>query len=365
MSGGHGIAFSRWACRLTIKAMLWPRTAEARQDIIDGKDEPSSRVGVPWDVPDWSYLHTWTFADPEPSYVEARRRFNSFLTHEMRPSGYFGVLVPQFGEETNRLHFHAVTVQRIDAKWMWSVLPKYGIGRYDVRRRPAWRLRGRQIHPATWYAARYVSRRDLWPEELKGMRQWSVFGAKYFPWPGVCRVRDVQITRNMLTVAPESHKPLYGFLEWRFAQDTSVYRRKLRCDAPENDITDMREINSDQQKRINELLALGDIVGVGEYRFCGVETKEMEQWKDGKKTGNKESRVIITHKIDFGVSCERREFDEILPAGATAETVIPPAKSGDTVAVCIDGMRAFQGGTNYKGRVVNLSAAVKGNGKAP
>jgi len=340
--------------------MLWPRTQAARQEIAAGLPEwsgfePSARVGVPWDIPDNSYLHTWTFADPEPSYREGRRRFNSFLTNEMRPSGYFGVLVPQYGDETNRLHFHAVTVQRIDAKWMWSVLPRYGIGRYDVRKRPAWRVRGQQIHPATWYAARYVSRRDKWPEELKGMRQWSVFGAKHFPWPGVCRVRDVRITKSHLTVMPESHKPIYSFVQWRFTGDNSTYRRTVRADATEQDRTDMREITPLQQKKVNELLALGDIVGLGEYRHCGVETKEMDQWKNGQRTGNKETRVIVTHKVDFGAACERREFDDMLPPGTAAAAVTPPAKSGDLVAVAVDGMRAFQGGTNFKGRIVNLS----------
>lgn len=360
ISSGQSLRFSRWACRLTIRAMLLPRGVPWEQLRLAFSEDPAERglyVGPAWTVPKWIYLSTLTFADPEPSYAEGRERFRSLQTWLDR-QGKWCVCAPEYGEETGRLHFHLVHPVRWDAKEMWAVLPRYGFGRYDVRKRPAWRVlpSGANpgiLHPAAWYLAKYVGKRLNWPEELKGCRQWSIVGEKHWPQP-VCRVRDVRITTKALTVVRESPKPFHDFAEWRFPNHNLAIRETVRTDSTNGGITIMREINTAQQKRLLELLATGDIVGLGEYRFCGVEKKDMEQWKDGKKTGNKESRIIATHKVDFGVSCERREFDELLPAGASEKSVTPPAASGDLVAVCVDGMRAFQGGTNYKGRIIKL-----------
>lgn len=343
-----------------MRALLLPREVPWEQLALSfdlsAANKGSSPV-FPYRVPKWIYLSTLTFADPEPPYSEARKRLNSFFVWCER-TGKFGVCAPEFGEQTGRLHFHLVHTSRWDAKEMWEVLPRYGFGRYDVRARPAWRVPPRVghpgiIHPAAWYLAKYVGKRTHWPLELKGARQWSVFGAKLFPHP-VCRVRDARITTKLLTVVRESPIPFHSFVRWVFSGYNLSLRQTTRADAYAGDPVIMREITAEQSKKLLQLLGTGDIVGLGEYRFCGVEDKTMDQWKDGKRTGNKEQRVIVTHKVDFGVSCERREFDDLLPVGSDAKTVTPPAKSGDLVAVCIDGMRAFQGGTNYKGRIIKL-----------
>jgi len=246
---------------------------------------------------------------------------------------------------------------------MWDICERYGFGRYNVRRRPAWRKPpasgyAGQIHEASYYAAKYVGKRRHWPEELKGSRQWSVFGGKHFPIPP-CRVRDVRITRNVLTVIPESCEPvLYGWSEWRWGPGINdALRVRLRPDARPGDPIKMRELTKEQQQRVASLVAAGDIVGVGEYRVGTVETKKMQSYANGRPTGVMVDRVIVTHKIDFGASYERREFDELLPAGATPETVQFPAKSGDIVACCVEKMREFNGGTNYSGRVISLMPA--------
>jgi hypothetical protein len=367
---GHGVKFSRWACRLTIRAMLLPKHLKLEQLNFalgdDDAEEPERyairsevpQAGNPWDAPSWIYLHTLTFADPVPPYAEARKRWNSFQTNVLNAGHWFGVCVPQWGDETKRLHFHLVTTTRPDAKEWWATLAKYGFARYNVRRRPCWRVKPSvnhpgKIHEAAWYLARYVSRKTDWPEELKGGRSWSVFGAKRFPHPP-CAVRDVRITEKCLTVIPESPKPFADWSEWRLPGDPVAIRYKLRPDATSDGQTIMREITPAQAQAILKLLATGDIVGIGEYRFCGVETKEMFQYSNGQKTANKETRVIVSHKVDFGVTCERREFDDLLPSGSDAKSVTPPAKNGDLVAVSVDSLRAFQGGTNYKGRITKL-----------
>jgi len=338
-SNGHSLRFSRWACRLTVLGMIQPRR-------------------VPWDAPSWVYLHTLTFADPEPGYAEARERWNSFATGYLNRTGKWGVCVPEFGSQTRRLHFHLVTTERWDSAELWAVCDRYGFGRYNVRRRPAWRVkpsssgRGR-IHEAAWYLAKYVGKRFGWPEELKGCRQWSVFGAKHFP-VGPFKVGDVRITGETLTMVPESPKPFRDFTEWRFADCNLAIRKANRPDAVDRESVYMREITKEQSAVLLKLMGEGDIVGVGEYRVGTVETKKMDGYKNGKATGVKVDRTVVTHRIDFGATCERREFDELLPEGADPKTIAFPAKSGDLVAVCVDGMRAFQGGTNYKGRVVKL-----------
>ena len=310
---------------------------------------------VPWDAARWVYLHTLTFSDPEPSYDEARRRWDSFLTGYLSRAKRFGVCVPEFGKRTNRLHFHLVTTERFDASEMWVQCAKYGFGRYDVRRRPCWRIppssthRG-TVHEACWYLAKYVGKRHGWPDELKGSRQWSVFGAKHFPNTPV-RVRDVRITTKELTVVKESSRPFSGWSQWSIPNYNLTIRVAIRRDALPTDHVIMRELSPEQAKKVLSLVAAGDVVGVGEYRYCGVETKKYKDFKDSSKTIE---AVVVTHKVDFGATFERREFDERMPEGTTEKAVTPPAKSGELVAVCVDGMRAFQGGTNYRGRIIKL-----------
>jgi len=325
---------SRWACRLTVKAMCLPEV-----------------VGGLFPAPRWVYLHTLTFADPEPAYDEARRRWNSFRTSFLERGARFGVVVPQWGEKTQRLHFHLVTTERFDAKETAAALKRYGFGRYDVRRRPAWKDRTlAEMHPAAWYAARYVARRVGCPVELKGARMWSVFGKKHFKNAPVA-LRDVRITTNHLTLVRESPMVFADWMVWRFPADNLAFREALRGDARPDGREIMREITKEQNEKVLKLIAAGDVVGVGEYRACGIEVKEMA---DFKNPAVKHRRVVVSHKVDFGAACERREFDEVLPVGADEKSVTPPAKSGDLVAVAIDGMNAYRGGVNYKGRIFKL-----------
>lgn len=341
--------------------MLLPRSLPWEQYSLAIEGAPPAEIGThtpSFKVPKWIYLSTLTFANPEPAYDVARDRWRSFQSWLDRHEKW-GVCAPEYGEETGRLHFHLVHVERWSAAEMWGILPRYGFGRYDVRRRPAWLIppspgNAGQLHPAAWYLAKYVGKRHHWPDELKGSRQWSVFGEKHFPFP-VCKVRDVKITTKCFTVASESPIPFHDSYGWHVPSLNLTIRQTVRPDAPSNGgIIIMRELTAEQIKKVVALQAAGDIVGVGEYRFCGIERKEMDQWKDGKKTGNKETRIIVTHKVDFGTTFERREFDDLLAAGTDEKSFTAPAKSGDLVAVCVDSMRAFQGGTNFKGRIVKL-----------
>jgi len=338
VKAGNSVKFSRWACRLAVLCLFQPRN-------------------VPWDAPRWGYLHTLTFRDPEPSYEDARKLWNGFNVWLNR-TGKFGICVPEFGKKTGRLHFHLISSEWWDSKEMFDTLQLYGFGRYNVRKRPAWRIAPNstyagKIHEAVWYLAKYVGKRQGWPEELKGARQWSVFGKKNFPLepPGV---RDVRITEKVLTVIKESPRPFADFTEWRWLGCNLACRRANRADAQDVKSVNMREITIEQQKRVVSLISSGAIVGVGEYRVGVVESKLMESYKGGRATGVKIERHIVTHKIDFGSTCERREFDELLPENAKVDAIPFPAKSGDLVLVSVEGMRAFQGGTNYKGTVTKL-----------
>jgi len=329
----HSLSASRWACRLSVLGLISPKK-------------------VPWDAPDWVYLHTLTFADPEPSYEIARQRFRSFVNW-LNETGKFGVAAPEYGEKTGRLHFHLVSSVRWNAKEMWAVCARYGFGRYDVRPRPAWLSRPNatdsgRIHPAAYYLAKYVGKRTNWPDALKGARQWSVFGAKHFP---STRVRDVRITTKTLTVVQESHKPFHDFVEWRQADYDFALRVKVRSDAQEHGHIIMREVTSDQTKKFFAIAAAGDIVGIGEYRNCTVESREFADFKDKSR---RVKRTIVTHRVDFGASCERREFEEVLPEGKDEKSFTAPAASGDTVACTVDNVRTFNGATTYKGRITKL-----------
>jgi len=329
----HSLLSSRWACRLSVLGLISPKH-------------------VPWDAPDWVYLHTLTFADPEPSYEIARQRFRSFVNW-LNETGKFGVAVPEFGEKTGRLHFHLVSSVRWNAKEMWAVCARYGFGRYDVRPRPAWERRPNatdsgRIHPAAYYLAKYIGKRSKWPDALKGSRQWSIFGKRHFPTTGV---RDVRITTKVLTVVEESHKPFHDFVEWRQADSHFAYRAKVRPDAHPDGVTIMREVTPEQSKQLLKLVAAGDVVGIGEYRACSIETREFADFKDKSK---RIKRVIVTHKVDFGAACERREFEELLPEGANEKAVTPPAGSGDLVACTVENIRTFNGSVTYKGRVIKL-----------
>jgi len=291
--------------------------------------------------PKCCYLHTLTFADPEPSYVEARARWNSFQVNFLNKNGWYGVCVPQWGEETRRLHFHLVTSRRPDSREWWQVLPSYGFGRYDVRQRPV-------VKAA--YAARYVGRGCWGPKAVKGARTWSVFGAKLFPFWPVTQARDVRITEKARHVIKES--PHWADeCHWSFAGHNLALRAAVRpYPYGDNLITKMREITQEQSAEVLRSLASGNVVGVGEYRAHIVTTKSMRNFK----TGQKEDRVVINHEIDFGAACVRRTYEELLPQEADASAITPPAQGGELVLVTVDGIHVFGGKTTYKGGLQRL-----------
>jgi len=173
---------------------------------------------VPWDAPEWCYLLTLTFANPEPSYAEARRRFKNFQKYLER-NRWCAVVVPQYGDRTHRLHFHLILNRRPDIKIWRSVLQRYGFGNPDVKKRPAWRARGLIPHPCIWYAARYVARGGWWSPEAKGSRRWSVIGEKFGPPDGwVVHTREIKVRVGAcVLVAVSPHLPAsseFTFADW-------------------------------------------------------------------------------------------------------------------------------------------------------
>ena len=111
------------------------------------------------------YLHTLTFADPEPSPVEAARRFRNFYAGWLWRRKKKAVWALQLGGRTRRIHYHLVTPDRYDAAEMWDVLSEYGFGRYDVR--PP------QPVERAFYVARYVARPGV---VGPGVRTWGAVG---------------------------------------------------------------------------------------------------------------------------------------------------------------------------------------------
>lgn len=324
---GNSAVYSRLACRLTILGMFRVLTTGACRDVSNG------------------YLHTLTFSEPEPSYDEARRRWASFRKGFLERNGWFGVCVPQLGEETGRLHFHLVTTRRPDAKEWWRVLARYGFGRFDVRERPA---------TSCLYAARYVGRGVGVP----GWRSWSVFGAKRFPVCepgrlGVVTTKDVFRRTKVLTVVAEQPQPFADWSGWRFSHDNETIKFRLRHDAQPDGPTIMREITKIQEAAFLNLARDGSQVSIGEYRGATVSTKEVAVYRSGQQVGS-ERRVVVAHAVDFGATAERRVIEEMLPSGADEKSVKAPAASGDLVAFVFESMFAGKGKTTWKGKLIKL-----------
>jgi len=332
---GHNCFRSRWAARLTILSMLSARH-------------------VPWDVPENVFLTTLTFANPEPPYEEARKRFNSFASNFLRAGDRFGVAAPEFGKRTKRLHFHLVTTVEIPESLLRVECPKYGFGFPDVRSRPAWRpgKEGREIHPAAWYLAKYVGKRVGWPEGLKGMRQWSVFGEKHFP-RGIVKTRDVRITRKVLT----SEGSRWKFPVWpNYVISEPLASNVQLLHPPEGSVnmegrTQMRELSEKEKLRVLAEITAGNVVAVGDYRFGETVEREYASFRDSSV---KVKRVAAVHQIDVGPKCDRLEVNELLSQGADTKSFALPAKTGDVVMVVVEGISKYTGGTTYRGRVVKL-----------
>lgn len=315
------VANSRAACLLTIKAIFLPS----------------------WDLaPESCYLHTLTFADPEPDYREARRRWASF-THWLNRSGFYGVAVPQFGTQTRRLHFHLVTCKRPESREWWDVLGRYGFGRYDVRERPV---------AVASYAARYVARRDYWPSELRGMRSWSVFGQKHFRWPPT-RTVDVKIRNSRSVLVAWAPQGLFNRNVWSIGDDRALIHvsRQLRpSSCTEGSIMRARVLGERVLREVRRYLDEGQVIGVGEYRQLVVDTRETRN----ERTGLSEKRVVVRHEVELGVEGVPYCFEEWLTVGRWGMPIEAPAKSGELVCCLFESLREFKGTRKCVGKIVRL-----------
>jgi len=269
-----------------------------------------------WNQNPRCYLHTLTFANPEPDVPEAMRRLNSFANW-LRETGKVCVRVVERGGENGRVHFHLVSSQKWSAKQMWSVLPRYGFGRYDVRARPVERA---------YYAAKYVGKVNRqWPLP-KGTRSWGCTGVK-----PVGR-RDVVITKKEIDLV--AWEPQFAdVLVWAATETTPALTLRLRTnDLPpgEGEIIKMLELKKHQLSDVGLRLQRGDFGGVGEYRGCVVRTLEVA---DKQNPANKIKRIVVEHNVEHGgLPCSVQEW---LPPGASAEAVKAPASKGDIVFVTI------------------------------
>jgi uncharacterized protein YfiM (DUF2279 family) len=160
-----------------------------------------------------TYLHTLTFADPEPSIKEAARRFNNFFhgTGAGRRMGIKAVWCMQRGAKSGRLHFHLVTCRPLDYKAMWAALKKYGFGRYDCQKP--------QDASRAGYIARYVGR----PGALEhGARSWGAVGFE--------KVKRKNVQQETHELVCTSFPPLFVLHAWfriRLGEPHAASRRKF------------------------------------------------------------------------------------------------------------------------------------------
>jgi len=311
-----------WACRLSIRTLV---------------------EGDLWHQPEaCGYLHTLTFRNPEPDEREAARRFHSFATGYLGPTGKRCVRVMERGSTTGRLHYHLVSVQRWSAREMWRVMPKYGFGAYDVK--PA---NGKGLD----YVAKYLQKRAKYPL-APGTRKWGCVG-----FQGV-RVDDVEMVEKVLTLVAEEPHCLYDDLhitasgtDWRVVIRT-------RPQTVESRIIRMNEINEAQRKHLFELLGGGALGGFGEYRGCVVRSQKI---RDKKNPLVEIARVVVEHNVE--VASMPVVISEWLPVGADAGAVKPSATRGEMVFVHIDTLSSSFGRKSGMGRIVALMSLPLGVGK--
>jgi len=261
-----------------------------------------------------SYLHTFTFADPEPSQREAQKRFRSFRTGWAARHGKKFVWSIQRGSRTNRIHFHLVTTDRWDAKEMWAVLPRYGFGRYDVQK-------PKPIEFAD-YIARYVARgHGLEPKS----RTWGCVGFK--------GVRCVDVDKDEILIESVVELPQWLIRQLRriSLNDEKFARRKSfvlkRWSVP----LVLKMANALKKHQETEVVAEAQIgtypVLVGEYRgFTLRATKTVD-----KLSKVEISRVIVEHTVLAGTETIR--LSEFLPPGSDGAAVKPAAEAGEMVVV--------------------------------
>ncbi|CAK0752164.1 hypothetical protein CCP3SC15_1820007 [Gammaproteobacteria bacterium] len=293
----------------------------------------------PLESVDSCYLHTLTFADPEPSYQVARKRWHRFLRKYLVPKGYFGVCVPQWGETTGRLHFHLVSSERWDAKYVYDSGVKCGFGRYDVRQRPA---------SVSAYAARYVGRRDGRPSEAKGYRLWSVFGKQHFRTRVSKAIHCGVETKSSTRCAEVGRTALFGFLRWQIKGDAnSATTLKIRPDAQPGDPMLMKEITVGHRDLIVAEMLKGRFVSVGEYRSCVCTAKMQVDYQDKSR---KVRRVYAEHRVEFGGI--QLLIEERLPDDANEKAFVAPAACGDTVGFVQTDKRTYGAKTSYTGEFI-------------
>jgi len=165
-----------------------------------------------------SFLHTLTFPDPEPSPEEAQRRYRSLYANFFFPQidQRRHVWALQRGGRTKRLHFHLVTGREWDWAEMWTVLPRYGFGRYDceVYDENKW---GPWHVGKAMYVAKYVANR-AWLEP--GVRNWGAVGfAK-------CKQKDVRHDSFELPIRAEVPRWLLCQIPRTSLLDPNYARRK-------------------------------------------------------------------------------------------------------------------------------------------
>jgi len=285
---------SRAACQLTIMRIMAP-------DLWNQAPLAGS-----------CYLHTLTFPNPEPSEVEAMKRFNAF-TMWARRTGKVFVRVVERGDATGRLHFHLVSSQRWSAREMSKALPRWGFGRYDVRERPIERA---------FYAAKYVGKRGKVHKLKQGTRTWGACGIT------PTRARDVEVTKKELVLCGPTISGITDGVVWVVEGVEHVV--PFRFDSPSYPLGQYRkmELKKHQTADVLGRLAKGAVGAVGEYRSCTVRSMQV---RDKQNPAAKIDRHIVEHNVEVGDA--PLLVQEWLPPGADVHQVKPAANKGDAVFV--------------------------------
>jgi len=284
-----------------------------------------------------SYLHTFTFAEPEPSQREAVRRWKSIRTRLVQ-LGRRGVWALQRGALRKRLHFHVITVERWEWAEMWEMLPKYGFGRYNCQ--PP-----RAIQFAA-YVARYVGNS---PGLEPGSRTWGVFGFK--------GVSSANVVRDEIVIDSVAELPRWFVSQlWRVSlRDSKFARRKSYSvkmfHRPLLLTKQMNEIKPHMHAEILKDAQAGlYAICVGEYRgFSVVAGKKMDKISEVEK-----STVRVEHTVLCG--SEQVRFTEFLSSGADAAAIKPAAESGEMVLCRVTEWRRNQmtGAISARGHIKPL-----------
>jgi len=283
---------SRWACILSIEKMAQECNALE------------------------TYLHTLTFADPEPSEKEASKRFHSFAVHYLNRYGKKVVWAMQRGTRTGRLHYHLVSCDRWDAKEMWEVIARYGFGRYDVR--PP-----KPVCKAA-YVARYVSKATN--GLASNVKSWGVIGFK--------RVKKMEVIRGNICLPRVTECPLWLLRHMpRLKLDESFARRKKFIESRFSEVLDVKsnmqnEVKSHQSAEVVKMVQDGSFsLVVGEYRGFNLKAGK----KADRLSGVERGWTTVEHIVIAGTN--RVVVSEFVGGDATKESIKPAAEIGELVTV--------------------------------